>query len=107
MKPENIEFLEKHFIEPYPSHMMNGTNAYQEIVRAETDFHARLILNDLLRIMHEEFYPGYQINPDSCISCLSDMVKLMYRRYMEWKEANPASPLQKVHASFPKNHHRK
>lgn len=95
MKKENVDFLESH------------SDCYTEVVKAETALKALPIRFELLRIMKEEFYPGYAYD-DNCGSCLFDMVRLIYKKFNEWKETQ--DPLKNVKANFPKNdknHHRK
>jgi hypothetical protein len=94
MKPENATFLDSNY------------DCYTEILKAETAMKALPIRFELLRIIKEEFYPGYAYD-DACGDCLFSMVRLLYRRFEEWKETDP---LKNVHATFPlnnKNHHRK
>jgi hypothetical protein len=88
MKPENAAFLETHY------------DCYTEIMKAETATKALPIRFELLRIMKEEFYPGYAYD-DACGDCLFNMVRLLYKKFNEWLEANLTNPLQNVHANFP------
>jgi hypothetical protein len=87
MTQANIKYLEDH------------RNVVDEIVNAQTATRANAIKGELLRIMQEEFLPGYVIL-DSCGSCLFDLVRQLYRRFDEWKAQNMAT-LEKVKASFP------
>lgn len=106
MKKENSEFLDAH------------RDALTQIQRAQTCVKANAIKSDLLRILQEEFMPGYVMRED-CVSCLFSMVPLLYRRYDEWvasqsvpKQRDPINEEHIVAASFPKhektkNHKRK
>lgn len=72
MTQANYNFLENH------------REVYDEVVNAQTAFKANRVKDDLLRIMQEEFMPGY-IVMDSCVSCLFDLVRLLYQRFDKWK----------------------
>lgn len=100
MRQENIDFLEA------------NRHVHHEVVHVETATGARGIINDLLRIMREEFAPGY-VYDGGCGNCIFNMVKLLYRYFDEWRAANPVPIIvptepQKVKANFPshKNHRR-
>jgi hypothetical protein len=73
MTQANIKYLEDH------------RNVVDEIVNAQTATRANAIKGELLRIMKEEFLPGYVIL-DSCGSCLFDLVRQLYARFDKWKE---------------------
>lgn len=100
MKKENKDYLDAH------------RDALEEITKAQTCKKANAIKGDLVRIMREEFYPGYTID-DSCISCLFNMVPMLYQRYDKWLSEQPdpaaaaAVPVEKppapekMWASFP------
>lgn len=103
MTQANIDFLE------------SNRDCHTEIVRAQTATKANKIKGDLLRIMKEEFLPGYSFS-DDCGSCLFDMTNLLYRLYDQWKAKQPIAsadnnpvPIENVKASFPSNkkHYRK
>jgi hypothetical protein len=81
MKPENKKFLEEH------------RDVYEQIIRSQTAKKARAIARDLHRIMQEEFIPGY-VYETGCGSCLFNMVPLLYKKFDEWKAANPDIPEQ-------------
>lgn len=61
---------------------------------------------DLLRVMREEFWPGYTYD-QWCPHCAGKFLQDVYRKYNEWKKANvePVNdvPKIKVRATFPKN----
>lgn len=73
-------------------------DCYDEVVRVETAQKASLIAGDLLRVLNEEFLPGY-VYSGTCGPCLFDMVKILYRHYDSWIKEQPII----VHASFPMN----
>jgi hypothetical protein len=91
MNQENKQFLDEHRF------------VYDEIIKAETAKKANLFKTDLIRILREEFYPGYAVTED-CVSCLFEVVRLLYTKYDQWLKEQQVKPLQpvKVHASFPK-----
>lgn len=76
-----------------------------EIRNAETATKANKVKGDLLRILREEFLPGYSFT-DDCGTCLFDMSKLLFRYYDQWKEEaklfieTPPEPIE-VKATFP------
>lgn len=43
---------------------------------------------DMLRILREEFWPGYTYD-EWCSSCVVDMVKALYTRYDKWLSEQP------------------
>ena len=59
--------------------------------------------HEMVRIMGEEFQPGYS-NPGDCPPCVFEMVDRLYRQYDEWLAKQPViiqtEPLQ-VAANFP------
>jgi hypothetical protein len=61
---------------------------------------------DLLRVMREEFWPGYTYD-EWCHHCVGRFLQDVYRKYDEWKKANiePVTdmPKLKMKATFPKN----
>lgn len=44
--------------------------------------------SDMLRILREEFWPGYTYD-EWCSSCVADMVKALYTRYDKWLSEQP------------------
>lgn len=91
MNPENKIFLDDHRF------------VYDEILNAQTAKKANAFKTDLIRILREEFYPGYAVTED-CVSCLFEVVRLLYTKYDQWlkdQEAKEPVPV-KVHATFPK-----
>jgi hypothetical protein len=56
---------------------------------------------DLLRVMREEFQPGYYFDM-WCPPCVFDFIKLIYQRYDAWIAAQPKEPTEHIHATFPK-----
>jgi hypothetical protein len=76
MKRENKVFLDNH------------RDAYTEILKAQSAKKANGVRNDFVRIMREEFIPGYVISFD-CGSCLFDLVKLLYQKYDAWLANQP------------------
>jgi hypothetical protein len=76
MKPENRKFLDDnrhHHFTLVNAQYMKGLNANER--------------DGMLRVMGEEFQPGYYTDL-WCPPCVSDMVLLLYRRYDEWLAAN-------------------
>lgn len=86
MKQQNIDFLE----EKRSIH----SGLVQAGIFSQLDYPTK---ERFVEIMNEEFQPGYTANL-WCGSCLSDMIKLVYRKYDEWKEAQPKeeSKVEKV-----------
>jgi len=66
------------------------------------------VKNDLLRVMREEFWPGYSYD-EWCPHCVGAFLQQVYAKYDDWKKANiePVQPEQqqtiKIRATFPKN----
>ena len=62
---------------------------------------------DLLRVMQEEFQPGYHYDM-WCGPCIFDFIKLIYQRYDAWLAAQPKEEptetpvIENIHATFPK-----
>ncbi len=60
---------------------------------------------DLLRVMREEFWPGYYYD-EWCPHCAGKFLTDVYRKYNEWKAAN-VEPVQgekfTIKATFPQN----
>ncbi len=61
---------------------------------------------DLLRVMREEFWPGYTYD-EWCPHCAVKFLQDVYRKYNEWKADNiePVAEVAKIkiRATFPKN----
>jgi hypothetical protein len=106
MKPENREILDA------------NRHHYETATKAGfvKHFNARE-KEDLLRVMREEFQPGYYYDM-WCSPCVFDFIKLIYQHYDKWlasqpkEEHKPVEPptIENVYATFPshkKNHHRK
>lgn len=90
----------------------------KQILDALEHFHTTFIRNqtiqgltvqnkaDLLRVMREEFWPGYTYD-EWCGDCVGRFLITVYRKYNEWKAANiePVKdvPKIKMKATFPKN----
>lgn len=77
MNPQNKAFLDQH------------RDVYEEVIRAKTATKAGKVKADLIRILREEFIPGYVVMED-CVSCLFDVVRTLYQRYDRWLEENAA-----------------
>lgn len=87
MKPENKQFLDE------------NKHHYDTLIKA---FYLRSLSGEvrsrMQQIIAEEFQPGYSTDL-WCPSCVSDMVKKLYRHYDEWLAQQPVT----VHANFPSN----
>jgi hypothetical protein len=61
---------------------------------------------DLLRVMNEEFWPGYTYDM-WCPHCDAKFLQDVYRKYNEWKKAHIEEvtdmPKVKIKATFPKS----
>jgi hypothetical protein len=61
---------------------------------------------DLLRVMREEFMPGYDFDM-WCPHCAGEFIRDVYRHYNAWKAVNIEAvtdmPKIKIRATFPKN----
>lgn len=68
MKQANIDFLER------------NRDCYTEVLNAETAIKANRIVEDLLRIVREEFYPDYPYKGD-CGDCLFTLVRTLYTEF--------------------------
>jgi hypothetical protein len=89
MNQENKQFLDEHRF------------VYDEILNAQTAKKANIFKTDLIRILREEFYPGYAVTED-CVSCLFEVVRLLYTKYDQLLKEVKTPQSVKVHASFPK-----
>jgi hypothetical protein len=100
MKPENKAILDKnrsHHLTATKAGFVKGFNAREK--------------EELLRVMREEFQPGYTTDM-WCSPCIFDFIKLIYKHYDAWLEAQPKeepapeskpeTTLENIHASFPK-----
>lgn len=75
MKASNTAFLEAH---------RGIWTMYQ---RAQIVVHIDAATKDgLLRVIHEEFDPGYLVNM-WCGACVIDMLKYVYGQYEQWLQA--------------------
>lgn len=112
MKPENKAILDAnrcHYETAIKAEFVKGFNSREK--------------DDLLRVMREEFIPGYTTDM-WCSPCIFDFIKLIYQLYDKWlaeqpkeeikieepKPIEPIVPIENVKATFPKHnkhHHRK
>lgn len=77
MKTENRKFLDDNY-----HHWITLRDAFY--IR-HLDGNTR---SNMMRIMAEEFWPGYTSDL-WCPTCVADMVKLLYQRYDKWILENP------------------
>lgn len=97
MKPENKQVLDQH------EHFYNTFVKLQTISGLSTT-----AKRDLLRVMREEFWPGYSYD-EYCGPCVAKFLKDVYIRYEQWKAANvttiPEEEVKKIkiRATFPKS----
>lgn len=100
MREENRQFLEDNYgywITLRDADYMRGLNSHQ--------------LEGMVRVMREEFIPGY-ICDTWCPSCVAEMMRNLYTRYDQWKAAQiveevketvPEGTIENVAATFPVN----
>lgn len=87
MKPENKQFLDE------------NRHHHETLIKA---FYLRSLSGEvrsrMQQIIAEEFQPGYSTDL-WCPTCISDMVRKLYRHYDEWLAQQPVT----VEANFPSN----
>ena len=94
MKPENKHILDahRHFWETFKR---------QQTMTGVT----QTVKNELLKVMHEEFQPGYTYDA-WCGHCVVNFIKAVYQRYERWEKENvtPVQDAEKIviRATFPK-----
>jgi hypothetical protein len=87
MKTENKETLDRHYHHwktLRDAQYLRGLNVHERA--------------DMLRILREEFWPGYTYD-EWCSSCVTQMVTHLYQRYDKWLSEQPVV----VAATFPVN----
>lgn len=84
--------------------LQTNRDAYTETINAGTAKKAFAIKNDLLRIIREEWFPGYVYNED-CGPCIFDLVRIVYRQYDEWvlSHVNTVTPSKEEWVKLPKD----